>query len=64
MQLAADLWNAKLEFPFSLSGRSFDVVIYGDSTASVGIDPRIINSDLHASTVNLAVTADALRVLG
>jgi hypothetical protein len=59
--LTSNLWNAKLDYPFSLKNRSFDVVIYGDSTASVGLDPRIISADLKVSVVNLAVTSGVLR---
>jgi hypothetical protein len=41
-----------------------DVLIYGDSTAVVGLDPRIISDGTHLTTCNISVMWPTLRVLG
>ena len=41
-----------------------DIVMFGDSTAIVGLDPRVISAATHLSACNIGVTVDTMRALG
>jgi hypothetical protein len=56
--------NAKIDYPYSVSGKSYDVVIYGDSSAMFGIDPVLVSDQIHVSTVNLSQTRGVLIIDG
>ncbi len=49
---------------FRLRGKQCDVLIYGDSTANVGIDPRVITAGTGLSACNIAVTRPVIDDLG
>jgi len=51
-----------LNFGFKLGGKDADVVIFGDSSASVGIDPRQVSKELGLRVVNIPNTGSSLPV--
>lgn len=57
-------WGATLEFPFAANAPNADVVIFGDSSAFLGIDPRILNARLGIRSVVLPGTVGSLPVIG
>jgi hypothetical protein len=54
----------RLTSPFMTGHRRCDVVIYGDSTAQVGLDPVAITQETHLITCNVSVTFPTVSVLG
>ena len=49
---------------FAATNRPCDIVIFGDSTAMVGLDPRIISARTGLTTCNIASPIDPLYLLG
>ncbi len=49
---------------FRLTGKQCDVLVFGDSTANVGIDPRVITANTGLSACNIAVTRPVIDDLG
>lgn len=57
-------WGPELEFPYAAGTPDADVVIFGDSSAFLGIDPRIVNAQLGIRSVVLPSTVGSLPVIG
>jgi hypothetical protein len=53
-----------LDFGFQVPHEDADIVIFGDSTAAVGIDPRQMSADLGLKVLNLPNTGASLHVVG
>jgi hypothetical protein len=53
-----------LEYNFTTAGQNADVVIFGDSSAVVGLDPVEMSRDLGLKVINLPSTAASLPVVG
>jgi hypothetical protein len=49
---------------FEITNRKCDILMYGDSTAEVGLDPVIIEQVTHLSACNIATGGPTLTVLG
>ena len=56
-------WGPILNFPFEAQHLDADIVIFGDSTAFLGVDPRIINQDLGLHTLVIPNTIGSLHVV-
>ncbi len=56
-------WGPMLEYPFHTHANA-DVVIFGDSSAFFGIDPRIVNAQLGIKSVVLPDTVGSIPVTG
>ncbi len=52
-----------LDYSFNLSHKDADIVLFGDSTAVTGINPRLLSSQLGLSVVNLPNTGASLHVV-
>ena len=57
-------WGPELEFPYASGTPDADVVVFGDSSAFLGIDPRIVNAQLGIHSVVLPSTVGSLPVIG
>lgn len=57
-------WGPELEFPYVPGTPDADVVVFGDSSAFLGIDPRIVNQELGIKSVVLPSTVGSLPVIG
>lgn len=57
-------WGPELEFPFAPGAPDADVVVFGDSSAFLGIDPRLVNAELGIRSVVLPSTVGSLPVIG
>ena len=57
-------WGPELEFPYAQGTPDADVVVFGDSSAFLGIDPRIVNEELGIRSVVLPSTVGSLPVIG
>ena len=57
-------WGPELEFPYAPGTPDADVVIFGDSSAFLGIDPRLLNARLGIRSVVLPSTVGSLPVIG
>ena len=55
-------WGPMLEFSYAPGPRSADVVIFGDSSAFIGIDPRIIQQQLPVTALLLPNTIGSLPI--
>ena len=55
-------WGPVLDYPFQVKGLNAKIVIFGDSTAFLGIDPRIVGAELGLQTVVLPNTLGSLPV--
>ena len=53
-----------LDFGFQVPHENADIVIFGDSSAAVGIDPRQMSVDLGLKVLNLPNTGASLHVVG
>ncbi len=60
---ATSQWGPMLEYPYN-SKADADVVVFGDSSAFFGIDPRIVNAELGVKTVVLPDTVGSIPVTG
>ncbi len=61
---ANDHWVQVLDYPYQVTGADADVVIFGDSAALYGIDPRILLKDTGVRAVNLGGSINSLGVMG
>ena len=57
-------WAPVLNFGFHADHQNADVVIFGDSSAAVGIDPRLLDAELGIRSVVLPNTLGSLPVTG
>lgn len=57
-------WGPMLEYTFTPGKRSVDVLIFGDSSAFIGIDPRIVQAQLGLKVVLLPSTIGSLPIIG
>jgi hypothetical protein len=57
-------WVPVLDYPFTVHHQDADVVVFGDSSAFLGIDPRIVDRELHIKAVVLPNTIGSLPVTG
>jgi hypothetical protein len=57
-------WGPILEYPFRVQHQNADVVIFGDSSAFLGIDPRLVNEQLHIHSLVLPNTIGSLPLSG
>lgn len=57
-------WGPMLDFPWHTQGLNADVVIFGDSSAFLGVDPRLVDSQLSIKSVVLPNTVGSLPVDG
>ena len=60
---SASQWGPMLEYPYD-SRANADVVIFGDSSAFFGIDPRLVNAQLGIKSVVLPDTVGSIPVTG
>ncbi len=61
---SADPFLIHSDYPFSLRHVDCEVVIFGDSTASTGIDPTLIEKNTGLKSCNIAQTQSILEILG
>lgn len=57
-------WGPVLEFPYQAGTPDANVVIFGDSSAFIGIDPRLVNQQLGIHSVVVPSTVGSLPVTG
>jgi hypothetical protein len=57
-------WGPQLDFAFNTQGQNADVVIFGDSSAFLGVDPRLVNRQLAIKSLVLPNTVGSLPVNG
>ncbi len=57
-------WGPVLEYPYEAGTPDADVVIWGDSSAFIGVDPRLVNQQLGIRSVVLPSTVGSLPVMG
>jgi hypothetical protein len=57
-------WGPVLDFAWNTQGINADMVIFGDSSAFLGVDPRLVDQQLHIKTVVLPNTVGSLPVTG
>ncbi len=57
-------WGPVLEYPYEEGTPDADVVIWGDSSAFIGVDPRLVNQQLGIRSVVLPSTVGSLPVVG
>ncbi len=57
-------WGPMLEWAFDAKQQNADVVIFGDSSAFLGVDPRLLNEQLGIHSVVLPNTIGSLPVTG
>jgi hypothetical protein len=63
-RLSGYFFDSVIDYPFTLEGSRFDVVLYGDSAGLFGVDPRIVGKELGKSVVNLCRTVGILTMTG
>ncbi len=63
-QWSESQWGPMLEYPYLTSTPNADVVIFGDSSAFLGIDPRLVNAQLGIKSLVLPSTVGSLPVMG
>ncbi len=56
-------WGPILQFAFDTRDDA-DVLVYGDSSAFLGMDPRVVNAALHVRSVVLPNTVGSLPITG
>ena len=61
---ATSQWGPMLEYAYSAQPQNADVVIFGDSTAFIGIDPRILNAESGIRSLVLPDTVGSIPVTG
>ncbi|MGI4830055.1 MAG: hypothetical protein ACRYFU_17925 [Janthinobacterium lividum] len=57
-------WGPMLEYAYNTQPQNADVVIFGDSTAFIGVDPRILNEKLGIRSLVLPDTVGSIPVTG
>ena len=53
-----------LDYAWNLPSQNADVLLFGDSSAAVGIDPRQLSAELGLKAINLPNTGASLHVVG
>jgi len=56
-------WVPTRDYPYEVSGMDADVVVFGDSSALAGIDPRLLQKQLGVSAVNLSPILRSLSMM-
>lgn len=57
-------WGPMLDFAFETGRQNADVVVFGDSSAFIGIDPRLVNAKLGIKSIVLPATIGSLPITG
>lgn len=57
-------WGPMLDFAFETGPQNADVLIFGDSSAFIGVDPRLVQAELGVKTLVLPNTVGSLPVTG
>lgn len=57
-------WGPALEYPFEATTPYADIVVFGDSSAFLGINPRLVNEQLGVRSLVLPSTVGSLPVIG
>jgi hypothetical protein len=57
-------WIAGLDYSFSLANVNADVVVFGDSSALAGANPKVIGAKTGMTVVNVSTTMAGLAVAG
>ena len=57
-------WGPMLEYAYDTQPKNADVLIFGDSTAFIGIDPRLLNAQLGIHSLVLPDTIGSIPVTG
>ena len=57
-------WGARLDYAFDTAHQDADVLIFGDSSAFIGVDPRIVGQRLGLKTLVLPATIGSLPITG
>lgn len=57
-------WGPMLDFAFEPGHQNADVLIFGDSSAFIGVDPRLVQAQLGVKTLVLPNTVGSLPVTG
>jgi len=57
-------YGPALDFAFNAHNENADVVLFGDSSAFLGIDPRLVDRELNLKSLVLPNTVGSLPVLG
>ena len=63
-RLGISKFGPVLDYGFDVRNVNADVVIFGDSSAFIGIDPRVVDAELGVKTVVIPNTVGSLPVLG
>lgn len=61
---ATSKWGPVLDYAFDTQPKNADVLIFGDSSAFLGIDPRLVNKELGIKSIVLPATIGSLPVVG
>ena len=61
---ATSTWTPMLEYAYSPRPQNADVVIFGDSSAFIGIDPRLMNASLGIRSLVLPDSVGSIPVTG
>ncbi|HKT73998.1 MAG TPA: hypothetical protein VJQ47_13995 [Steroidobacteraceae bacterium] len=61
---SADPFLLHADYPFSLKHVDCEVVIFGDSTASTGVDPTVVQRTTGLKTCNIAQSQSILAIMG
>ena len=61
---ASSQWGPMLEYAYDTRPQNADVVIFGDSSAFIGIDPRLLNAHLGLKSLVLPDTVGSIPVTG
>jgi hypothetical protein len=56
------LWGSILDYAFQPKHQDAEMVIFGDSSAFIGVDPRIVNAQLGLKSIVLPATIGSLPV--
>ena len=56
-------WGPMLDFGWNSRGQDADVILFGDSSAFLGVDPRLVNRQLGVKTLVLPNTVGSLPVM-
>lgn len=63
-RLGVSKFGQVLDYGFNVHDVNADVVIFGDSSGFIGIDPRVVDAELGVKTVVIPNTVGSLPVLG
>lgn len=63
-QWSTSQWGPMLEYAYDTAPKNADVVIFGDSSAFIGIDPKLLNATLGVRSLVLPDTIGSIPVTG